>query len=36
MNGFVLHVNNNLENQFSTKKNPLDCDQALFLQQSML
>ena len=22
MNGFVLHVNNNLENQFSTKKTP--------------
>ena len=25
MNGFVLHVNNNLENQFSTKKGSLDC-----------
>ena len=22
MNGFVFHVNNNLENQFSTKKTP--------------
>ena len=22
MNGFALHVNNNLENQFSTKKTP--------------
>ena len=36
MNGFVLHVNNNLENQFSKKKNSLDCGQVLFLQQSML
>ena len=36
MNGFVLHVNNNLENQFSTKKNSLDCGQAIFLQQSIL
>ena len=25
MNGFVLHLNNNLENQFSTKKSSLDC-----------
>ena len=37
MNGFVLHVNNNLENQFSTKKkNSLDYGQAIFLQQSIL
>ena len=36
MNRFVLHVNNNLENQFSTKKNSLDCGQAIFLQQSIL
>ena len=25
MNGFVLNLNNNLENQFSTKKSSLDC-----------
>ena len=36
MNGFVLHVNNNLENQFSPKKNSLDCGQTIFLQQSIL
>ena len=36
MNGFVLLVNNYLENQFSTKKNSLDCGQAIFLQQSIL
>ena len=36
MNGFVLHGNNYLENQFSTKKNPLDCGQAIFLEQSIL
>ena len=36
MNGFALYVNNNLENQFSTKKNSLDCGQAIFLQQSIL
>ena len=30
MNGFVLHVNNNLENQFSTKK------KLIFLQHSIL
>ena len=36
MNGFVLHVNNNLENQFSLKKNSLDCGQTIFLKQSIL
>ena len=36
MNGFVLHVNNSLENQFSTKKSSLDCGQVIFLQQSIL
>ena len=36
MNGFVLHVNNNLENQFPTKKNSLDSGRAIFLQESIL
>ena len=32
MNGFVFHVNNNLENQFSTKKTPSIAAKPYFFQ----